>query len=187
MSIHRGLAAVIRDVAERPDRQGFPAAVAVGLLLFGYGSVVIGFTFRVGGVSGLQLVIALQAASVPVLFASAWATTSRRPALAPVFAAAVVAGIATRVALTVAPGDGLGEAVSAALVVVASVAAFALSWAVLGYAGGTALHWTRRGERIARLEVLRSCSLVLAGTVISAVFYGVSWTFLVVGLGDQIA
>ena len=177
---------MIRDGADRLDRKGFAAAALVALLLFGYGAVVIGFAFRVGGVSGLRLVLALQATSVPVLLASAWATASRRPALVPAFVVATVAGVATRVALTVAPRAGVGDAVSAALVVT-TVAAFAVSWGVLGYVAGTALRWNRRRDRIARREVLRSCSLVLAGTVLSAVFYGVTWTYFVVGLGDQIA
>lgn len=178
---------MIRDGADRLDRKGFAAAAVVALLLFGYGAVVIGFAFRVGGVSGLRLLLALQATSVPVLLASAWATASRRPALVPAFVVATVAGVATRVALTVAPRAGGGDAVSTALVVVTTVAAFAVSWGVLGYVAGTALRWNRRRDRIARREVLRSCSLVLAGTVLSAVFYGVTWTYFVVGLGDQIA
>lgn len=179
---------MIRDVVDRLHRRAFSPAALVGLsLLFGYGAVVIGFAFRVGGLSGLPLVFGLQAASVPVLFASARATTSRRPALVPAIALAPVAGAATRVGVTVAPGSGVGDAVATALVVVVSVAGFAVSWAVLGYVGGTALRWNRRGDRIARLEVLRSCSLVVAGAVLSAVSYGVSWTYFVVGLGDQIA
>lgn len=174
-------------VVDRLRRYRPSSAVLVGLLLFGYGAVVMGFTFRVGGVSGLALVVALQVASVPVLFAAAWATTSGRAARVPAFALAPTVGAATRVVVTVAPGAGVSDAISVALVVVTSVSAFAVSWAVLGYVGGTALRWNRRGDRIARLELLRSCSLVLAGTVLTAALYGVAWTFLVVGLGDQIA
>ena len=159
----------------------------VGLLLFGYGAVAVGFVLRVGGVSGLLLVLALQVTSVPVLFASTWATVSRRPRLVPAFALAPAAGVATRIGASVAPVAGIGEALQVALVVVPTVAGFAVSWPVLGYVGGTALHWNRRGERITRLELLRSCSLVLAGTALSCVCYGVSWTYYVVGLGDQIA
>lgn len=174
-----------RDFVDWLRRHVLSPAV-VGVLLFGYGTLVVGFLFRVGGVSGLQLVVALQVASVPVLFASTWATVSRGLALVPAFALAPVAGVATRVSVTVALSAGVGEALTVALVAVPTVAGFTISWAVLGYVGGTALRWNRRRDRIVRLELLRSCSLVLAGTALSCVLYGVSWTYYVVGLGDAV-
>lgn len=173
----RGFANPLRRHASSP-------AALVALLLFGYGAAVIGFLFRVGAISGLQLAAALQATSVPVLFASVWATSAERPVLVPAFALAPAVGVATRMGVTAAPTGGYGDAVAVSLVVAPTVAGFAVSWAVLGYVGGTALRWGRRRDRISRLELLGTCSLVLAGTVLTWVLYGVFWTYFVVGLGD---
>lgn len=174
-----------RHLTDRLRRDLTSGAVLGGLsLLVGYGAVVVGTAFRVGGLSGLELAVLLQATSLPVGPGAAWVTYRGRPLLAPVVAAAPLLGAGAHVALVTRPSSTVVPRSGVLVLFVAG--GFVATWGVLGYAGGTALRWVRRGDRVQRPELLRACSLVLAGAVLACVGYALFWSYFVVGLGDAV-
>lgn len=155
------------------------------LVLFGYGTVLIVVLSRVGGFSGVGLGIGLQVAALPIGVAVGWTTYRDRAMLTPLVGVAPLLGCGVALAL-------FGHVTAAVLVRAAPfatmlVGGFVVSWAVGGYVVGTALRWQRFRDRVAARELLTACGVVLVGTVLACVSYGVFWGYFVVGLGDQLA
>lgn len=175
---------MIRDSSGAlPDANPWKSALGA-VLLFGYGAVVVGFIFRIGGLSDTELVAALQTTTLPLLYVAARATYRERATAVPVAVSLVVFGAGVRLGTTVGTSTGFGDGVLAGALVTLTLAGFATSWAVIGYIVGTAWRWHRNRERIGQRALLYSCTPVLVGGAAAFVSYALFWTYFVIGVGD---
>lgn len=171
----------------RPTTGPIDRRESLAVALSGLDGAVVGSLLFVGttGSPGWVMVWVFQALLVPVGPAAGYVTARGRPRIVPLLAV-VPALAAVVVMMGVYTGTWLeapiGELVRGAGLVAVVVFAFSGSWAVVGYAAGTAWLWGHRAA-IPPRHVLVRCLWVLVG---AAAVVGPYWVAvgLALGLGN---
>lgn len=136
---------------------------------------VIGYA----GDPGFELIVTLQILMVPILLAAFVSAFRDNPEVVPVLAVAP-ALISWLLIVSIAAWARSLEFVPTVLAVGIVTLAFSGSWAVLGYATGTAARWSRR-ETVGKHTLVRACLGVGLGSAIVYAAYLVALAALLIG------
>lgn len=163
------------------DRRAGLAVILIGV----YGAIMGSLIFAVGyaGKPGWTPIAALQVLMLPVLFTTFYMTVREDQDVVPLIgiAPSIIVALFYIALSTVERGTPPGYEILGVMTLLGGVVlAFNGSWAIIGYAAGTAVRWRQQASTTKR-RLVRSCLWVLLGSAtvggayIGAIDLAVGW------------